>query len=156
MVTLIEINAAINRLIREALRETPFATVPLEAEEVMEGINRPSLKVSMEGTNHGNFNASCRECTLTCRVYFFAKDQTKYKFDNAAMQDILSNALLEGLYIKPGFFVPVDSVDCEVTDTVLACSFELYIVELLPEPVKNPAGETIEPMEELNMEGVFM
>ena len=156
MVTLNEINASVNQLIRESLQGTSFAAVPIIAEDVTEPINRPGLKVTIEGANHGNFNANCREKTLTCRVYFFAKDNTKYKLDNAMMQDILSNGLLGGLYIKPGLFVPVDSVDCEVTDTVLVCNFELYIVELLPEPGKNPAGDAIEPMEELNMEGVVM
>lgn len=154
MVTLIEINKAINSKIEAALIGTPFSEVPLLAEDISEAIKRPSIKVEIDNPSLGNFNANCRERNLTCRVYFFAKDRDKFKIDNMKMQEILTNALLDGLYVSDNFFIPIDNVEGDVVDGVLICSFDLYAVELVPEATMNPAGELIEPMEELDFKGV--
>jgi hypothetical protein len=155
MVTLIEINKAIDIKIKDSLKTTEFKSVPIVAEDVSEPIVRPSLKVEIDNTTDSNFNANCKEKNLVCRVYFFAKDKDKYKLDNTKMRDILSNALLSGIYVKPGFFVPIENVECEVSDTVLICSFDMYSVELWPDQTINDLGEPIELMEELEFEGVI-
>jgi hypothetical protein len=152
MVTLIEINKAINDSIKGALALTEYNPNELiVAEDVSEPIIRPSIKVAIENSTNGKFNANCREKNLTCRVYFFAKDRNKYKLDNVKMQELLENTFIEGLKIKEGFHIPIESVESEVTDTVLICSFDLYVVELLPEATTNPIGELIEPMEALEL-----
>ena len=151
MITLIEINKAINDKIKASIVGTELSTVPIVAEDVSEPIIRPSIKVAIENSENGKFNANCREKNLTCRVYFFAKDRNKYKFDNNKMQDLLENAFIEELKIKEGFYITIESVSSEVTDTVLICSFDLYAIELLPEEISNPIGELIEPMEVLEI-----
>lgn len=150
MVTLIEINKAINNKIKEALAGTDFNTVPLLAEDISEPIIRPSLKVAIENSTNGMFNANCREKNLTCRVYFFAKDRYKYKIDNSKMQDLMENAFLDGIKFNDNFYIPIEEVESEVVDSVLICSFDLYLVELIPEPTVSPIGELIELMEELD------
>ncbi|HBM74715.1 MAG TPA: hypothetical protein DD429_04075 [Clostridiaceae bacterium] len=144
MVTLIEINKAINDRIKESKLGTEFNNVPIIPEDVSEPIIRPSIKVSIGYSSNGNFNAHCREKTLTCRVYFFARDRYKYKIDNLKMQDILENAFLNDLEIKEGFFIPVDNVESEVIDTVLVCSFDLYTVEELADTDTSELMETLE------------
>ena len=64
------------------------------------------------------------------------------------MQDLIENAFLDDLKIEEGFYIPVESVESEVTDTVLVCSFDLYAVELLPDT------DASEPMEQLNYKEV--
>lgn len=145
MVTLIEINKAINDKIKASKIDTEFNDVPIVAEDVSEPIIRPSIKVGIETPTNGKFNANCREKNLTCMVYFFAKDRYKYKVDNLKMQDILENAFLDDLMVKEGFFIPIESIESEVVDTVLICSFDLYSVELLPD------SDTNELMESLNI-----
>jgi len=132
MLTLLEINKATKNKIKAALVGTAFSTVPIIAEDVSEPIIRPSLKVNIESSTNGKFNANCREKTLTIRVFYFAKDRYKYSIDNAKMQELLENAFLEDLQVTEGFFIPIESVSSEVSDTVLICSFDLYSVELLP------------------------
>lgn len=148
MVTLLEVNKAINDRIKTAKSGTEFSTVEIIAEDVSEPIVRPSIKVNIEYGSSSKFNINCREKNLTCRIYFFAKDRTKYKFDNAKMQDILENAFLEDLEIKESFFISIDNFESEVADTVLICSFDLYVVELLPDT--DPVD--IELMEEIKIE----
>lgn len=133
MITLLEINEAINNKIKQALAGTDFTTVSLLAEDISEPIIRPSLKVSIENSTNGKFNANCRQKNLTCRVYFFAKNRYKYKIDNSKMQDILENAFLEDLKVGDNFYIPIQEVESEVVDTVLICSFDLYSIELLPD-----------------------
>lgn len=149
MVTIIEINKSINDRIKAALIDSEFEAVPLVADDVEEPILRPSIKVDIENSTNGKFNANSREKSLTCRIYFFAKDRHKYKIDNMKMQDLIENAFLDGLYVTDSFHIPIENVSSEVTDSVLICSFDLLTIELLPEETINPIGEPIEPMEEL-------
>lgn len=145
MITLLEINKAINNKIKEALKDTEFKNVPMAAEDIKEPIVRPSLKVAIENSTNGKFNSNCREKNLTCRVYFFAKDRNKYKIDNSKMQDLIENAFLEDLQVTESFYIPIEKVESEVSDTVLISSFNLYSIELLPDTDIN------EPMENLNI-----
>lgn len=145
MITLIQINQAINSRIEEALTGSEFSVVGIVPEDLSEPIIRPSIKVAIEDSTNGKFNSVCRERTLTCRVYFFAKDRYKYKLDNLMMRDLLENAFLDDLQVIEGFYIPIDNVTSEVSDTVLICSFDLYAIELLPETDAN------EPMENLNI-----
>lgn len=149
MVTLLEINKAINNKIEEALANTDFKMVPIVASDILEPIARPSIKVQIENSNNGLFNSQCREKNLTIRVYFFASDRNKYKMENLKMQDLLENAFLEDLQISDSFYIPIEEVESEVIDTVLECSFELYTIELLPS--NDPDNDISEFMEELNL-----
>lgn len=146
MVTLIDINKAITSKIRQVIANTEYSDVPIPAQDITESIIRPSLKFFIEASSNGKFNANCREKTLTCRIYFFAKDRTKYNLDNIKIQDILETAFLDGLTVKEGFYIPVENVESEVTDGVLVCSFDLYALELLPD-----TDTTNEIMENLNV-----
>ncbi|ACL77246.1 phage tail terminator family protein [Ruminiclostridium cellulolyticum] len=144
MVTLIDINKAITSKIRQAIADTEYSDVPIPAIDVTESIIRPSIKFSIENSSNGKFNANCRQKTLICRIYFFAKDRTKYNLDNIKMQDILENAFFDGITIKEGFFIPIDNVESEVTDGVLICSFDMQTIESLPDD-----SESSETMEDL-------
>lgn len=145
MITLIQINQAVNSRIEEALTGSEFSTVEIVAEDLEEPIIRPSIKVAIEDGTNGKYNSACREKTLTCRVYFFAKDRHKFKLDNLKMRDLLENAFLDDLQVMEGFYIPIENVTSEVSDTILICSFDLYTIELLPDT------DTSEPMETLNI-----
>lgn len=145
MITLIDIQKAIEKLIKEALKGTDFSSIKPTPEDITESIPRPGIKVRLEGTENGKFNALCREKTVTVRIYFFAKDRNKYAIDNLKMQELLENAFLNDLIIEESFFIPINNVESVVTDGVLICSFDLYMVEELPDTDIN------EPMEDLNI-----
>ena len=139
MLTLKEVHKAINDKVKEAGKPN---RIPLVAEDITEPIQRPSLKVTLEDSTSGKFNASCREKRITVRIYYFAKDKSKYKLDNLAMQEALEGAFLDGLTIGEVFYIPITEVISTVTDTVLVCSFDLNMVEQFE-------TDTGEPMEEL-------
>ncbi|OOM81790.1 hypothetical protein CLPUN_09740 [Clostridium puniceum] len=158
MITLQQINKAINDTIKGALSCTNFSDVLIKSEDIQEALKksadgsinseiRPSIKVKLEQSKIEKFNSRNKERTLTVRVYFFAKDRYKYKNDNMKMQDILENAFLEDIKVTDTFYMPIleDGVDFSVTDSVLQCSFDLYSVELISE-------EPGEPMEELKLD----
>lgn len=147
MVTLLDINQAINDKIKAALVGTDFAAVPIVASDISEPIERPSLKVDFEHSDNGVFNSQCREKDIRVRVYFFASDLRRYKFENLEMQDILETALLDVLEVNGGYFIPINDVESEVIDTVLTCSFDVYCLDYLPGA--DPDKDTSEPTEEL-------
>ena len=91
MITLLEINKAINNKIEHALADSEFKTVPIIAGDLSEPIVRPSLKVFLEDGTTGKFNSCMKERTLTVRVYFFATDLKKYKIENTKVQDLIEN-----------------------------------------------------------------
>lgn len=143
MITLLALNKAVNDRIMQALVDTEFSTVNLVAEDVTEPIIRPSIKTNIESSTNGKYNSSCREKTLTCRVYFFAKDRYKYKIDNLKMQDLLENTFLDDLEVGENFYIPIENVNSEVSDTVLICSFDLHTIELLPDTDASELIETL-------------
>lgn len=120
--------------------------VPIPAQDLSEPIIRPSIKVAIDNCVNGKFNAHNREKALTVRIYYFASDRYKFKIENAKMQEIIENAFLDGLIIEEGFYIPIEQVESDITDTVLICSFDLNIIELLPE-------QTGEPMENIEIKG---
>ncbi len=144
MITLLEINKAINLTIREALKDRFEYETPIVSEDLKEPIIRPSIKVILEDSKNGKFNSSCREKTLICRVYFFAKNRDKPKFENLRVQELIEMAFIDGLEVTKDFYIPIDEVRSVVTDGVLICEFELYSVELLPDNDNSPLMETLE------------
>ena len=67
MITLLEINKAINAKIEHALADSEFALVPIIAGDFKEKILRPSIKVFLEDGTAGKFNKGME---THCFIYF--------------------------------------------------------------------------------------
>ena len=150
MITLLEINKAINDKIKHALVNSEFETVPIIASDLSEPIVRPSLKVFLEEGTAGKFNSCMKERNLTCRVYFFATDLKKYKIENTKVQDLIENEFLAPIKVTDTFYIDVDEVEAEISDTVLICSFNIETLENIPEIILDD-GVEYEMMENLNL-----
>lgn len=148
MLTLLEMNVAINDTIKAALVGTDFESVPLQLEYESDIAIRPSIKVAIESLKTTKVNSNSREKTLTTRVYFFATDLYKYKADFSKMQALLENTLLDGLYVGETY-IPITGLDSEVIDATLKLSFDLYVVELLPDTETSELMENLEYKEKL-------
>lgn len=151
MITLLEINKAINEKIKHALADSEFSSVPIIASDLSEPIVRPSIKVFLEDGNTGKFNSCMKERTLTVRVYFFATDLKKYKIENTKVQDLIENEFLTPLKVSDTFIVDIDEVEVNTTDTVLVCNFNIETLEDIPEIIIDD-GIDYEPMENLNLD----
>lgn len=143
MVSLKSIKKAVISAIQTAIDDTEFKNVKIISEEVKEPILRPAIRVIADNTTFGKFNANNTERQCYFEIYFFAENEHKYIKDNLKMRQILELTFLEDLKIEEGFFVPVESVDCETSDTVIVCRIKLYMIELLPDT------DMSEPMEEI-------
>lgn len=150
MITLLEINKAINEKIKHALADSEFSSVPIIASDLSEPIVRPSIKVFLEDGNTGKFNSCMKERTLTVRVYFFATDLKKYKIENTKVQDLIENEFLTPLKVSDTFIVDIDEVEVNTTDTVLVCNFNIETLEDIPEIILDD-GIEYEIMENLNL-----
>ena len=150
MITLLEINKAVNEKIKHALADSEFSSVPIIASDLSEPIVRPSLKVFLEDGTTGKFNSCMKERTLTVRVYFFATDLKKYKIENTKVQDLIENEFLTPLKVSDTFIVDIDEVEVNTTDTVLVCNFNIETLEDIPEIIIDD-GIDYEPMENLNL-----
>lgn len=156
MVTLKQINKAINNTVKSALVDTEFVNVEIVSEDTTEALKketdgsyinviRPSIKVTFDTTQSGKINSQLKERTLPVRVYFFAKDKNKPKLDNLAMQDLLENVFLEDVKVTDTFYMPIaEDIECSTTDGVLQVTFDLYSLEEIYD------DSNLEPIEELN------
>ena len=158
MITLKQINKAINNTIEAALVDTEFSDVKIISENLQEAFKsdgdgtyinviRPSIKVTFDTTQAGKFNSQLKERILPVRIYFFAKDRYKPKLENLAIQDILENTFLEDVKITDTFYMPINEdgdIQCSITDGVLQVTFELYSLEEIYD------DSNLENIEELN------
>ena len=151
MITLLEINKAINDKIKHALADSEFSSVPIIASDLSEPIVRPSLKVFLEDGTTGKFNSCMKERTLTVRVYFFATDLKKYKIENTKVQDLIENEFLTPIKVTDTFYIDVDEVESTISDTVLICSFDIETLENIPDIILDD-GVEYEMMGNLNLE----
>ncbi len=145
MITLLDVNKAVNDRVKMALKGCFDYDVPTVAEDLSEPIIRPSIKVIPEGLTVGKFNSSCKERTLTYRVYFFSKDRKKPKFENTKVQEALESEFINDLAVSSDFIIPIEDISFEISDGILIMTFELYTIELLPD------NDTNEMMEELEV-----
>ena len=150
MVTLLEINKAVNEKIEHALAGSEFENVPIIASDLSEPIVRPSLKIFLEDGNTGKFNSCMKERTLKIGVYFFATDLKRYKIENTKVQDLIENEFLTPLKVSDTFIVDIDEVESTISDTVLICSIERETLEDIPEIILDD-GKEYEMMENLNL-----
>lgn len=151
MITLLELNKAINYKIKHALDNSEFTTVPIIASDLSEPIIRPSLKIFLDSGTTGKMNSSMKEQTLQVRVYFFASDLKKYKIENMKVRELIQNEFLTSLKVSDTFIVDIDEIEAETSDTVLICSFDIEILEDIPEIILDD-GKEYENMENLNLE----
>lgn len=150
MISLLEINKAVNAKIKHALSDSTFKEVPIIASDLSKPIVRPSIKIVFDNGNTGKFNSCMKERTLTCRVYFFSSDLKKYKIENTKVQDLIENEFLTPLKVSDTFFIDIDEVEANISDTVLICSFDIETLEDIPEIIIDD-GVEYEMMENLNL-----
>lgn len=151
MITLLEINQAINDKIIHSLSKSEFNTVKIIASDLSEPIIRPSLKVILDDGNTGKMNSYMKERTLQVKVYFFASDLKKHKIENTKVQDLIENEFLTPIKVTETFYIDIDEVNSTVSDTVLICSFNIETLEDIPEIIIDD-GIDYEPMENLYLE----
>ena len=149
MITLLEINQAINDKVEHALASSEFSTVPIIASDLSEPIIRPSVKIFLDDGNTGKMNSCMKEQTLHCRVYFFASNLKKYKIENMKVRELIQNEFLTPLLVSDTFIVDIDEVEASTSDTVLICSFDIETLEDIPKIILDD-GVEYEPMENLN------
>lgn len=149
MLTLLQVDTAINEKIRKALAGTEFESIPLTFEDNAENLIRPSMKVVVDSLKIAKFNSNCREKTFTMSVSFFAKDIYKCNADISKMQELLEDALLDDIYVE-SICIPVSNLNSEMKDGILKISFELYVSELLPDTDFSETMESLEFKEEVN------
>jgi len=130
MISLLDINKALIKVLKESIMNTEFSDVPIIATDETE-IIRPSLKLNMEAKNLEKVNANWVGRTIETNLYFFAKDLKKYKIDNLKIQDIIESAFIEGLRIKENVYVYINDIEVDTVDTVLVITFEFDVINEL-------------------------
>jgi hypothetical protein len=151
MISLLDINKAINEKIELALAGSDFNTVPIIASDLSEPNVRPFIKVVLDNGSSRKMNSCMKEQTLQCRVYFFASDLKKYKIENMKVRDLIQNEFLTPLVVSDTFIVDIDEIEANTSDTVLICSFDIETLEDIPETIIND-GIEYEPMENLYLD----
>lgn len=128
MLSLVQINKAVADQLRGALVGTPFESVPISPGDLSE-IERPSLKIEIDGVKLENITASFKGRTLTTRFYFFANNLKKYKLENLQVQEIIEDSFINGIWID-SYYIPINEVNAEVNDTILQVDFDISITAL--------------------------
>lgn len=130
MLTLTMLNQAVSQTIVAALSETAFHDVKVFGGDA--AAERPYIKVLLSSASSSRYNTTCRERTLTYRVSFYARNPEQFDIENLEMQDILERTLFGGLAVE-GVHIPVQTVLSKIEETVLTCSFELIMIEVMPD-----------------------
>lgn len=147
MLSLVQINKAVADQLRGALIGTPFESVPISPGDLSE-IERPSLKIELDGLRLENMTANIKARNLIVRVYFFASDLKKYKLENLQVQEIIEDSFIKGIWID-SYFIPINDVNAEVTDTVLQIDFDISVTALHTDydPYGEGSGELMEDLD---------
>lgn len=151
MISLLDINKAINEKIELALAGSDFNTVPIIASDLSEPNVRPFIKVVLDNGSSRKMNSCMKEQTLQCRVYFFASDLKKYKIENMKVAELIENEFLTPLVVNNTFYIYVDDIEATTSDTVLLCSFNIETLEDIPEIILDD-GVEYENMENLYLD----
>jgi hypothetical protein len=130
MLTLTELNQAVSQTIAAALSETAFHDVEVFGEDAI--AERPYIKVLLSSASSSLYNTTCRERTLLYKVSFYARNPEQFNSENLEMQDIMERTLLGGLSVE-GVQIPVQTVLSKIEETVLTCSVELTMIEVMPD-----------------------
>ncbi len=128
MITIFDVNQSVNNTIQKAIKNIFDYDIPIVAEELKEPIERPSLKIIIENNTNGKLNYFFQQKNMTVYVYFFAKNETRSKFDNIKVQNAIEQTLLDGITINDMWF-DIEQVHTDNTDGILCCSFDLEIIE---------------------------
>lgn len=128
MITIFDVNKSVNNTIKNIIKNVFDYDVPIVAEELKEPIQRPSLKIIIEDNKNGKLNYFFQQKNMTVYVYFFAKNETRSKFDNIKVQNAIEQTLLDGITINDMWF-DIEEVHFDNSDGILCCSFDLEIIE---------------------------
>ncbi len=128
MITIFDVNQSVNNTIQKAIKNIFDYDIPIVAEELKEPIERPSLKIIIENSTNGKLNYFFQQKNMTVYVYFFAKNETRSKFDNIKVQNAIEQTLLDGITINDMWF-DIEQVHTDNADGILCCSFDLEIIE---------------------------
>lgn len=128
MITIFDVNQSVNNTIQKAIKNIFDYDIPIVAEELKEPIERPSLKIIIENNTNGKLNYFFQQKNMTVYVYFFAKNETRSKFDNIKVQNAIEQTLLDGITINDMWF-DIEQVHTDNADGILCCSFDLEIIE---------------------------
>ncbi len=128
MITIFDVNQSVNNTIQKAIKNIFDYNIPIVAEELKEPIERPSLKIIIENSTNGKLNYFFQQKNMTVYIYFFAKNETRSKFDNIKVQNAIEQTLLDGITINDMWF-DIEQVHTDNADGILCCSFDLEIIE---------------------------
>lgn len=128
MITIFDVNQSVNNTIQKAIKNIFDYDIPIVAEELKEPIERPSLKIIIENNTNGKLNYFFQQKNMTVYVYFFAKNETRSKFDNIKVQNAIEQTLLDGITINDMWF-DIEQVHTDNADGILCYSFDLEIIE---------------------------
>ncbi len=143
MITIFDVNKAVNDTIERAVKGLFSYEIPLIAEELQEPIERPSFKIMIENSINGKLNYFFQQKTMTIYLYFFAKNETRSKMENQKVQNAIEQTLLDGIFIKEMWF-EITEVHADTTDGILCCSFDLELIEELEQPQQEEFMEELQ------------
>lgn len=106
-------------------KSTNIEPVDSDREKIVE---RPFLKIFMDTVKTGFFSSRIRSIRVYFNCYYYARDRNRNKAEIFEIEDKLSTAFLEPLFIKDSCAVYVDNLDFEkVEDGILNISFDFEI-----------------------------
>lgn len=153
MLTLLQIDKAVTEKIKSVLAGTEFENIPfveesgitenpVGAEEGSETRQTgPSIKTVFYNLKATKFNESCKERTVSMGIVFLAGNTGSTKETHSKMEQLLENALMEEIY-SADTYLPVSNILMQAAELELKVTFEVYLLELLPntkeeEPMEN-------------------
>ncbi len=140
MMNIKELNRAVVGKVRTALEGTEFEGIQIDSEDISSNVKPNTLKIFFDANYSQEMGQ--RVVTVEVEIFYYARDTRKYKIDCLNMQDILQDALLQGIETDDEF-IAIEGLEFDIASKTLGCAFEFtYKYVTL-------SDEDAEPIEEL-------
>lgn len=117
--TITEFYTALTEVVKKSLQGHDLPSTPVMASDLSEPIVRPSVKIMLDevrterATTHQNIRH------VIVRIYYFPPDRQHWRAMHWAMQEALTDALLDGVSVGDYHLYPDEGIEFDTSDGVL-------------------------------------
>nr|DAL77553.1 MAG TPA: hypothetical protein [Caudoviricetes sp.] len=117
--TIAEFYAALVDTVKRSLQVHDIVSTPVMASDLSEPIVRPSVKIMLDEvrTDRATTHQNIRHVTL--RIYYFPPDRQHWRAMHWAVQEALTDGLLDGICVGKYHVYPDEGITFDTTDGVL-------------------------------------
>ena len=134
MISMSDINAGLVAFVRSTAAKMYGENIPVKVLSNDEKTSeRPSVRIFTDNIGINRISSGARFMEITCEIYFYTRDARQYRIENLKIAELFADKLLEPLLINDSFAVYPDNIQIETDEGYVICSFDISMLEDMPE-----------------------